>query len=81
MLGATGEVNYLVVLAEKGHGGLKAFSKIIMLIFKDSYDIKCVIGLGLTRLVVPDSCSLLPGQPWSSHELAHELRLNAPLFV
>ena len=51
-----------------------------MLSIKDFYDIKCVIVLGLTRLIIPKGCSLLPGQPWSSHELAHELRLDAPHF-
>ena len=59
--GLLGEDNYLVVLAEKGDAGFKAFGKIILPVFKDVYDIICVIGRSFTRFIIPKSRPPLPG--------------------
>ena len=57
--GLLGQDNYLVVLAENRDAGFKAFSKIILLIFKDVYDIIRVIGRSFTRLIIPKKAACI----------------------
>ena len=59
--GQLGQDNYLVVFAKNGDAGFKAFSKVILLIFKDVYDIIRVIGRSFTRLIIPKSRPPLSG--------------------